>query len=1055
MYLNILIIFGKVFKIEFILFFMKRKKRIRKEEVITYSFILLFLFIMMIGLYQLGGGITGFAVYEQDEQTEFDEGTYSDAEWNGSAVVLSRTNLTGVYTSKIFDAGADAIWNNLSAEYIVSQGFDNYLVSAFHSGSNVTEVFDLDETYYLADMKDPSKIFYLNFSDDLINNSVLKIYAKKDNGVTIGIYALSDSAGVNPFGIFIVDSVTGEWYNVTLNIDSSTNTIWIGEGIGSGTDPKDEFDYVYAEIPGSNLSFQVKNCSASDCSDASFVDADLDNLNLVSQYFQYQVSFSSPASGTSPGLSSVALDYDLLDSSSPQISFSSSTEEAGEYNQDWINVGVDVIDDSQTYSFINFDNSLISFWKLNDTGATIKDYSGNNYDGTINGAISTTGKFGDAIEFGSGDYINFGNINSFERTDNFSYSFWMNTDSTTSYITIISKTPYGSWHGQELFVVNGKLRLYLIGAAEQIEVSSTAIVNTGSWKHIIINYDGSNSASGVDIYVDGVEGSSGSGTLTTSIVNSNNFQISGRAGNNNCFEGVIDEVLIFDRVLSGDEISALYSASSYSNNFTDLGVGDYEFYAYAQDVYGNENQTEVRTVSLTDNMAPAINLIEPQNQLYLSNESLALDLTVVDSEDNLDSCWYNLDGGENTSLESCANTTFDVFGDGNYVLTIYANDSLGLESSDSVGFDVDSTGVSVLVTEPTGEKTSRTEISITYTATGDDLVCWYNVKTSVGGDVLDNTTLVNCTSSSFSVSTDGDYVFNLYVNNSFGSFDLNSSSFSVDTSEETVIVTPPSSGGGGGGGGGTVVLAGRNKVEITPLSNLVVNLGDTKKLTLNVKNIGTNFLNDCKIKASSWLSSDELKNLAAGEESDFDFDLNVLDDVESGEYTLEVIFECKGLEKSVDFIVEVIEQKLLFELINVERISDEEVKIVYLLEESSGIEQEVELQFLILGNREEKAAEIKETKIISANSKEEFEILISVDSALEGDLNLLVNLNSETYSTFVQENIILGSPISGFSVFGDASDSDNILSGTFIFLFLMFAFFMVRRILKHRKKSKK
>ena len=54
------------------------------------------------------------------------------------------------------------------------------LTSADHAGANRTELFVLDENYYLADMKDSSKNFYLNFSGNLVDNSILKIYAKKN-----------------------------------------------------------------------------------------------------------------------------------------------------------------------------------------------------------------------------------------------------------------------------------------------------------------------------------------------------------------------------------------------------------------------------------------------------------------------------------------------------------------------------------------------------------------------------------------------------------------------------------------------------------------------------------------------------------------------------------------------------------------------------------------------------------------------------------------------------------------------------------------------------------
>jgi hypothetical protein len=64
------------------------------------------------------------------------------------------------------------------------------------------------------------------------------------------------------------------------------------------------------------------------------------------------------------------------------------------------------------------------------------------------------------------------------------------------------------------------------------------------------------------------------------------------------FNGSIDEVLIFNRSLSQQEILSLYDASAnqYYNNFTNLEVGTHIFRGYAVDTAGNKNQTEQRTV---------------------------------------------------------------------------------------------------------------------------------------------------------------------------------------------------------------------------------------------------------------------------------------------------------------------------------------------------------------------------------------------------------------------------------------------------------------------------
>ncbi|MCK4589617.1 MAG: hypothetical protein KAT77_04180 [Nanoarchaeota archaeon] len=128
------------------------------------------------------------------------------------------------------------------------------LTSAVHLDiDRFIEVSVKEGVFYLADIKDNNKRFYLNFSLNLTNGSILNIFAKQDSGVATGIYAQSDTAGTNPFGIFTVTSATGDWYNITLsNFTTPTNAIWIGEGTGSGIDPKEYFDYFMATSPDEN-----------------------------------------------------------------------------------------------------------------------------------------------------------------------------------------------------------------------------------------------------------------------------------------------------------------------------------------------------------------------------------------------------------------------------------------------------------------------------------------------------------------------------------------------------------------------------------------------------------------------------------------------------------------------------------------------------------------------------------------------------------------------------------------------------------------------------------
>jgi len=453
------------------------------------------------------------------------------------------------------------------------------------------------------------------------------------------------------------------------------------------------------------------------------------------------------------------------------------------------------------------------------------------------------------------------------------------------------------------------------------------------------------------------------------------------------------------------------------------------------------------------NFAPSINLIFPQEgATYGYNKSINLNYSISDNEGNLDSCWYSLDGGINVSLLNCTNATFDTF-EGFHNLFIYVNDSQGLESNDNVSFNIDPTGISLSILEPTGTKSSRTSIPITFTAIGNNLTCWYNVKTSIGGGVIENTTLPNCSNSFFDVSADGNYVFNLYANNTLGSSDSKNSSFLVDTS-------PSPSGGGGGssGGSGGGSAPQTAKLTISKPFDVIGDAGEGKMISLEIKNDGLKFLNKCKLitnkESSSWISSTVVEDIGPGQTKDFIFNLNIPEFIDSGEYLIPLIVQCEEINKTANLSITILEKKINFEIIKFEREGKDKLKTRYYLEELSGVEQNVELQFLLFDEDNEKVAEMAETKTISPNSKEEFETIIPIDIYLIGNLNLLVNLNSEIYSTTINDELILGHSTTGLAIFGESGNGENLI----IFFMLLgcgaFAFFMIRRIWRLKKKVK-
>ncbi len=58
---------------------------------------------------------TAFGLFFEDKtQSDFDQGTYSNTTYTASGVVLSGNNLTGTFTSRVFDATSLARWENFT-----------------------------------------------------------------------------------------------------------------------------------------------------------------------------------------------------------------------------------------------------------------------------------------------------------------------------------------------------------------------------------------------------------------------------------------------------------------------------------------------------------------------------------------------------------------------------------------------------------------------------------------------------------------------------------------------------------------------------------------------------------------------------------------------------------------------------------------------------------------------------------------------------------------------------------------------------------------------------
>lgn len=217
---------------------------------------------------------------------------------------------------------------------------------------------------------------------------------------------------------------------------------------------------------------------------------------------------------------------------------------------------------------------LVGWWKMNGNA---DDSSGNGNNGIIAGAsltVDKNGYFDKAYSFnGTNNYADLGAANAFNPgTGVVTWGAWFKTSSSGTEQHIIDFQGGTGWDG------NGRLSLYKGGnnrlyayTIKQVgtpyystAIASNATVNNGQWHHGLLIWDFPSKT--IKLYLDGIYQGSNSNTNITQAPNTQ----SGRKlsigvqhyanGNTYFFNGLVDDVRVYNRALSSAEIQNLFSA---------------------------------------------------------------------------------------------------------------------------------------------------------------------------------------------------------------------------------------------------------------------------------------------------------------------------------------------------------------------------------------------------------------------------------------------------------------------------------------------------------------
>jgi hypothetical protein len=216
-------------------------------------------------------------------------------------------------------------------------------------------------------------------------------------------------------------------------------------------------------------------------------------------------------------------------------------------------------------------NGLIGWWPFNGNA---NDESGNGNNGNVNGAILTNDRFGNsnkAYSFdGINDFIEIANTLLPNVNTSFSISFWFNTNLNTVQAIISESSPIPN-NTNYKYAINFStvLNVSTSNGISSNGVQSQSQIITGQWIFGSMVYN--SSAQNIKVYFNGIE----EGVISNTIYsNQNNATQIGRgiAGGSGIpgayISGKIDDIGIWNRVLTQQEISDLYNGNICYQNIT-------------------------------------------------------------------------------------------------------------------------------------------------------------------------------------------------------------------------------------------------------------------------------------------------------------------------------------------------------------------------------------------------------------------------------------------------------------------------------------------------------
>lgn len=220
-------------------------------------------------------------------------------------------------------------------------------------------------------------------------------------------------------------------------------------------------------------------------------------------------------------------------------------------------------------------NGLISYWSMNETtGNTVADFKAISNGNSTNTTI-VDGKFGKARRSTGNGYTT-ANDNAAYNFTNFTVAAWVNpsTFGEDNYASIYSrrtapqnKGMYLELNGDE-GAGSGQMQCHLDFTSGDMRVkTSAAKLTANSWNLAVCSYDGTS----LKVYINNILAGTSSKTGTAYTSPGMNISIGRNPIVSSVLSGTIDEVALWNRPLTTQELTTLYN-NGQGTNLTSLAV---------------------------------------------------------------------------------------------------------------------------------------------------------------------------------------------------------------------------------------------------------------------------------------------------------------------------------------------------------------------------------------------------------------------------------------------------------------------------------------------------